>query len=363
MTAAHIATMGPMSRVSSTSSLALACTLFALIGCGGDADTPDAASVTSDAFVPEGTDAWSFEDAPLPDGGPFDAGTTNPDAAVTACTPTSGPLTGDGYCDLLELAILEHGDSAEVQLYGRLSPEDAVGCTVVDEVEVFDGGASIGTIDGIGPFTAGTQNALLARGAALAPMIDRCGGDEGRFESYGLILRGRYDGGSFEARCAASDSGSRWPPALRVTCHENLDRPPTWANAMLMSFMGSSSAQVSFMIPHDAGAAVTAVTPPVRILSYAAVFPPGPMAPEPFDVADFVSSVSEGSTPSLGAFTTVNLFSSRDPFGTTLCPASPTMPMPGDPVPPAMLLRVSGTSERGPIRTEVYVQTCTRPSI
>lgn len=347
-----------MASPSSSRSIAITLTLLTLAGCGGgDQDTPDAASATVDAHVPEGTDAWSVDDA-------YVADATSPtiDASGT-CTPTGGPAMGDGYCDLLELAVLAHGDTAEAQIFGRLMADDAVGCTVIDEIEVLDRGTSIGTIAGAGTFASGTPDALLARGPALAPMLDRCGTDEGRFESYGLLVRGRYDGGSFEVRCGAAEGGSRWPPALRVTCHENLDHPPTWANAMLSSFMGHESAQVSFMVPHEAGAAITAVSGPVRVISYASAFPPGPMAPAPFDVADFVANASEGSTPSLGTFTTVSLLASRDPFGTMLCPASSTMPMPGDPLPPAMMLRMSGASERGPFRTEVYVEICTRPSL
>lgn len=355
MTHAGVATSGRMSRLSSCSS-ALVISL-ALVGCGGgDVDTPDASRGATDAHVPEGTDAWSLVDAAM-----ADTGTPSPDAA-TACTPTAGPATGDGYCDLLELAILAHGDTAEAQLYGRLNADDAVGCQVIDDVEVFDGGASIGTIAGIGPFVSGTPDAILARGPAITAMRDRCGMEDRRFDSLGLLVRGRYDGGSFEVRCGAIEGGSRWPPALRITCHENLDVPPTSAHAMLSSFMGHESAQASFMIPHGAGAAITRVEGPVRVIAYASAFPPGPPAPAPFDVADFVANVSEGTTPTLGAFTTVSLLASRDPFGATLCPASPTMPMPGDPIPPALMLRLAGTSERGPFATDVYVEVCTRPS-
>ena len=34
------------------------------------------------------------------------------------------------------------------------------------------------------------------------------------------------DGGTYEARCADAEGGGRWPPALIVTCHANVDERP-----------------------------------------------------------------------------------------------------------------------------------------
>lgn len=340
---------------SSRASVGIAVSLLTLVACGGDVDTPDAASVhLDDAFVPEGTDAFSVG---------VDAPSTSADAAIT-CSPTSGPATGGAYCDLLELAILRNGDTAEARVTGRLMPDGATGCAVVDEVEVLeDGGASMGTLAGAGAFSTDTYRPLLARGPALAPMLTRCGTDEGRFEGYGLVIRGRVDGGTFEARCGRAEGGSRWPPALRMTCHENLDTPPSWSGAMISSFMGMENTQASIEVPHGPGAAITSITGEMRVIPYSSPFAPGPMAPAPFSIPDLVGNVSEASSPTLGTYSFVHLLASRDVFGATLCPTPPAMPGPGTPVPPVFLLRFGGNSERGAFSTEVYMEYCNRMSL
>lgn len=234
---------------------------------------------------------------------------------------------------------------------------------VVDEVEVLEGGAAIGTLAGVGSFVAGTENALLARGPALASMVSRCASDEGRFETYGLLVRGRYDGGSFEARCAAAEGGSRWPPALRVTCHDNVEEPARWASATVMSFMGFTSTQLMLSLPHGPGAAITAVDGTVHVIPHTGTAFGAPPAPPPFDATGFTSSVAESESPVVGTYSSVSLHSSEDSFGATLCPTASTMPMPGEPPPPVFLAEITGTGERGAFSSEVYVSYCTRPPL
>lgn len=338
-------------------------------GCGGGDDPADAGGGMADAFVPEGTDASvpARFDAYVPEGTDAalhegDTGGPGTDASI-ACTPTAGPATSEGSCDFFHLAVLRHGSAAEVQLYGRLRPDGAGaadGCTVVDEVEVLEGDTSLGTIAGVGAFETGTPDALLARGPALDSMRAHCLTDEGRFETYGLIVRGRYDGGSFEARCARAEGATHWPPALRMTCHENLDVPPLRGNLTLPMLGGSVTTQVQFTVPHAPGAAITAITGDVRVMSHVSSIPPTPPATAPYSVPDLTGHVVEGATGTLGPNTIVNMFASRDVLGTTLCPSVPSPPSPGDPLPPSLIMRVGGVSERGPFSTEVAFDLCTR---
>jgi hypothetical protein len=326
--------------------------------CGGDPSAPDAASASApDAFVSEGVDAAPIDAAITPgDAGPIDGG-------GVACSPMPGAATGGAYCDLLELAVITQGSSQEARLYGRLSPEGASGCVVVDEVEVLEGGASIGTLGGAGPFVPDSEGAILARGPALPSMVSRCASDEGRFETYGLLVRGRYDGGSFEARCAAAEGGSRWPPALRITCHDNVDAPARWASATVMSFMGFTTTQLMVSLPHGPGGAITDVSGPVHVLPHAGTAFGAPAPPPPFDAVGFMASVSESESPIVGPYSSVSLSANDDVFGPTLCPVASTMPMPGAPPPPVFLARIAGTSARGAFSSEAYVSYCTRPAL
>ncbi|MFO0713193.1 MAG: hypothetical protein U0353_25280 [Sandaracinus sp.] len=340
--------------ISLRTTTALTLTLLAS-GCGGGMDTPDAASPTNDAFVPEGTDAAIGDDASTTS----DAGAPGSDAAM-ACTPSGGPASGGGYCDLFELAVMTNGGSTEARLYGRLEPDGATGCVVVDEVEVLEGGTSIGTLAGVGSFDVGNPGALVARGPALPSMISRCAGDDERFDVYGLLVRGRYDGGTFEARCANAEGGSRWPPALHITCHENVDAPPGAGNGMVMGFMGTSFTSLYTTMPHGPGAAITGVDGTVHVIGHSASSFGAPMAPAPFHAMGFMASVGESGTPGGGPYSSITLSSPGDPFGAVLCPTPVTMPGPGTPPPPVFLLGITGTSERGPFSSEVYVNACYR---
>jgi len=323
--------------------------------CGGGGESADAAA-RIDASGGE------LADAPTGDGGaPVDGGSPS-DGGGGSCEPTSGSMTSDAFCDFFELALFTSGGATEARLHGRMNglPEGA--CAVIDEVEVQEGGATIGTLAGAGSFTPGDERALLARGPALAPMTARCSSDEGRFGGFGLIVRGRVDGGSFEARCADAEGGSRWPPALRVTCHENVDRQAFSAYAEVRSFPGATLTSLSASMPHGPGGAITAVDPTARVIGHASSAFGGPMVPAPFDLTGLVTNVSESSGPVLGPYSSLSMSAPDDPFGTILCP-TPTMPGPMSPPPPVMLVRLTGTSEHGPFRSEVYIAGCSRLSM
>lgn len=331
---------------------------LAIAGCS-DPSTgdPDAGARVDAAIQADG--AIQVDGAVQADGGgPLDATAPGPDAA-TACEPMAGTTVGDAYCDLFELALFGAGASREARLFGRVDP-GTTGCAVIDEVEVLEGSTTVATLPGAGVFASGEPRALLARGPAVAAMTDRCAMEDRRFGGFGLIVRGRMDGGSFEARCADAEGGGRWPPALRITCHEGVEDRALTAHADVSIFGAFTSSTLSVYVPHGPGAALTGVDMRVRVIpSTYSLFGPPPTV-TPYDSDGWSGSVSE-SPPSGGnpALSQIYMSQMSAAFGTELCPPPSTgTPGPGDTPPPVFLVRITGSGELGPYSTEAYVDYC-----
>lgn len=333
-----------------------------MLGCdGGEIDPGDDAGGSLDG-------ATLREDAGHRDTGPGggDAGPPAPDAGPVgpACEPAPGPAMNDAYCDLFELAIFDAGTAgAEARLYGRLSPNGHVDgtCATVDSVEVQEGGARIGELPGVGGYTVGSESAILARGDVLPEMASRCAGDEDRFGGFGFIIRGRVDGGTFEARCADAEGGGRWPPALVVTCHENVDEPSAFGTYAMVEtpVPGIVLTSVDVSMPHGPGGAILDVDDTARVIPHVDPFGGG-VAPPPFDVTGWSTSATESTAPAPGVHTQVSFWTMSDVFGPELCPTPPVDPGPDFDPAPVMLFRFSGTSEHGAFSSETLVDDCAR---
>ena len=329
---------------------------FCMLGCDGGSTPRTDAGPGAD-----GDDAATRDGAiPRPDGGTpaTDSGPPDP-----VCVPTGGSASETAYCDFFRLALIDDGSGAvEARLRGRLSPRGLApeGCATVDSIEVQEFGVTVGTLAGVGAFSVGDQNASLARGPALPEMMARCGGDTDRFGGFGFIIHGRMDGGTFEGRCADAEGGGRWPPALVVSCHRNVDEPAFSTYAMVDNYGGSLTlTTIQVAMPHGPGGALTTVDGTARIIAHADPFGGG-LAPEPFDITTFGGSVSEGDAPGPGPYTNLYLSTMSDPLGLELCPIGwdgrGTPPGP----PPVMLVRLTGAGERGAYSTEAYLDMCTR---
>lgn len=317
-----------------------------------------------------GTDAAGADapptDSPLSDVAAADAPGAPGTDAGGVCEPTTGPATGGGYCDLFELAVFTFDDAApEARLYGRVTPDGftAGGCAVVDEVEIQRGGAVVGTLPGVGTFAPGSETALLAQGPPLLEMTTRCEGDLERFGGFGLVVRGRVDGGSFEAHCADAEGGSRWPPAIRITCHHGVEGRPVGGYAMVSDTAMFDSTSLSAYVPHGPGGALTAVDSTVHVIpGFApALFGPPPPMLDPFDATPFTTAgVTESTLPGTSTMTSnLSLLATEVLFPLAICPPPSTGPPgPGDPLPPVFLARLTGTGERGAFSTEAYVNFC-----
>lgn len=321
---------------------------------------------TSDAGSPadagSGTDGGSAHDGgPSPDAGPaVDAG--------GVCAPTPGTAVTMTGCDLLQLAIIEHdGAPSEVRLTGRIYPigSTPTGCAVVDGVDILSGGigsALVQHLPGGETVTLDSSERELARGVPVADLTDRCASDDQamRFEVYGIVVRGRVDGGTFEADCARAEGGGRWPPALRVTCHRNIEEPPYGGNASvsLGSFMGTTFASTMLYAAaqHGPTGALTTVDSTIHVIARRESFDPGPPIAS-HDTTGWMGSASEsGSTPS---YSQLQAFAGDAQFGTDLCPPpSTTPPGPGWIAPPVFLARMTGMGGHGAYSTEVFVNGC-----
>lgn len=296
-------------------------------------------------------DGGILRDVPGLDTGAIDASGSDTGAldAPVACTPTPGAAMTGAYCDSLELAVFTHDDAPpELRLYGRLVPDGPSGaCSVVDEVDVLEGSLLRGTLPGAGALGTSAEP-LLAAGAALAEVTARCETDA-RFGGFGLVVRGHVDGGTFEARCADAEGGSRWPPALRVTCHHNVEHRPRYTSAVVMIADAYAYTTVDMAIEHSPGASLTSVDGTVRVIPAIAF---GAMPVPPFDSTGWMGSASEGfGTPLLSQ---LQMRRSDAAFGTELCPVA----MPTGTSPPVFLVRISGTGERGAFSTEGLATYC-----
>jgi hypothetical protein len=332
-------------------SLLIAAVCWTLCGCAERAPVREDAGSAPDSGIAT-HDGGAPPDAARADAA-VDGGTS------TSCEPSPGDVAGDAYCDLFELAIFKSDDaSPEARLHGRVSPDALVedGCAVIDEVEVQQAGTTVATLEGIGGFHAGDDRALLATGGVSPEMSARCEGDD-RFGGFGFIVRGRVDGGTFEARCADAEGGSRWPPAVRLTCHHNVDRQPFSAYAGVSSSAGFAWSTIDVSVPHDPGGALLSADATLRVIPTAIAF--GPPAPPPFDSAGWSATLSEATGPLPGSYTSVSFTRDDAAFDTTLCPPPSTAPPgPDFEPPPVFLVRFTGTSERGAYSTEGYVGQC-----
>jgi hypothetical protein len=309
------------------------------------------------------TDA-GMSDAPGSDVPGADAPATDApgaDAPGVACVPTAGSAMGDAYCDQFFLSLFTSDDGApRMELRGRLEPNDlaAGGCAVVDEIEVQVGGTTITTLEGTwGPVGVGGTR-LIAEGATFPALTERCAADEDRFGGFGFVVHGRIDGGAFTAECADAEGGSRWPPAVTVSCHHNIDAVPFSAYAMVMPGSAFTYTSLDVSLPHGPGAAITTAESTIHIIPGFATGFGGPIPDlEPFDSTGWTTSVFENS----GGFGPYSAVQSRldSALPIELCPSSSAGPPgPGEPLPPVFLARIRGTSERGAFSAEAYVNNC-----
>lgn len=348
--------------------LPLVLALVAIAGCGGGGGLSDAGpSDLPDAAGHD--DAWSM---PGSDAGPADDAGGGGDTGTLACSPAPGTGSQTTGCDLLQLAIIDHdGAPSELVLTGRIySITGASGeCAVVDGVDIVEGSAASPIVQHLPGGTSVLLDSAereIARGVPVAAIAGACASDDPamRFDSYGIVVHGRVDGGTFEAQCARAEGGGRWPPALRVTCHRNVEQPPYGGSAMVSngSFMGTtfSSTMLFAATAHGPGGALTSVDDTIHVIAQRSIFDTGaPIASH--DTTGWTGSASEsGSTP---AYSQLQAFASAAQFDLELCPPPMTgLPGPGDVPPPVFLARLTGQGGHGAYSTEVFVNGCTTVS-
>ncbi len=283
------------------------------------------------------------------------------------CNPTAGTATLDADCDLLQLAIMQHdGAPTDVLLTGRVFVVGASmsACAVIDGVDVVSGQAGSSLVQHLGGGTSfvmdGEEHPIASASPAASDFVSKCASDlpSDRFEGYGIVVHGHADGGTFTAQCARASNEGRWPPALRLTCHKNVDEPvaSTDATEQTSSFMGMTftSSTIYGSSVHQAGGALTSANGDVFVIPLRDPFDPGaPLSSH--DTTGWMGSVSE--QPYLGGTASqIEMLGTGDLLGTDLCPAPPMgMPTFG---PPVFLARVTGMGGHGAYSTEMFVTGC-----
>jgi hypothetical protein len=266
----------------------------------------------------------------------------------------------DADCDLLQLAVMKHdGAATDLRLTGRVYLTQAMpACAVIDGADVLTGSNVVQHLPGGESFQIdGSEHEIARVSPAAADIVNRCSSNQAsdRFEVYGVVIHGHADGGTFTAKCAQASQEGRWPPALRVTCHDNVDEPPTNGDAVeqASSFMGMNltTAMLSAYSPHGAGGALQTVDNTVFVIPLRDPFDPGqPIAPR--NTTGWMGDVSE--QPYLGSTASqFDMNASSDALGSDLCP-----PTPGMGTPPVFLARLTGSGAHGHYSTEVFITSC-----
>jgi hypothetical protein len=342
--------------------------VLVLVGCGGNVAAGDAATTTNDAAGTDGGATTHDGGAASDAGAGTDAFMPGTDAATTTCTPTTGTATISGYCDLLQFAVIAHdGAPSDLIVTGRVfsSGSTMPSCALIDGVDIVQSDASspvVQHLPGIGSFAIDYEEHEIARGVPVAAITGACGSDDPamRFDTYGVVVRGHIDGGTFEAHCARAEGGGRWPPALRITCHQNVDQSPNSGNAMVnvATFMGMSypSTMMYAAAPHGPGGALMTMDSTIHIIAYRSPFDTGAPIPS-HDTTGWTGGGSEsGTTPS---YTQLTANASSAEFDTTLCPPPMVGPPPPNYIPPPVFLaRMTGQGGHGAYSTEVFVNQC-----
>lgn len=307
------------------------------------------------------------DDASRPDdGGLAPDGSSPPvDGGSAVCTPTPGTDVLDASCDLVEVAILTYDDApSEVVISGRVSLfGGASGCAVLDSVDLLEGNVGstvVQHLEGGGTLSLEGGVSPLGRGAPTSALAEVCATDDParRFEPFGVVIRGRVDGGTFQATCARADAGSHWPPALRVTCHHGVSAPPSEGYAMVQhnTFMGHEfvASMLASSVTHAPSAALTSIDETIHLIPQRSIFDTAlPLAPR--DTVGWMGTVTEsGETPSRSQ---LQAFVDQDVLGADLCPP-PMTPGPGYVPPPVFLARFTGQGQEGAYVTEVFVGAC-----
>ncbi len=373
-----------MRWIGGSAALALACALGACGGSGHETTSSNGATTgTTGGSGTTGTTGTTSTGGGATTGpGSTTTGTgggattgTGAGGGGTACTPAPGSAMVSVGCDLLQMAVMQGpGGGSELVLTGRLFGESASmpSCAAIDGVDILSGAAGsmvVQHLAGGASVTIDAEDQVL--GAAAPPAADivsRCASDDPsqRFDVYGIVVSGRVDGGTFQAQCALAEGGTRWPPALRVTCHKNVDQPGTNANVSVMtqSFMGMSftTTQLFAEAPHGPGGALQTLDPTLFVIAQREPLDPGPPIPS-HATTGWMTDVTE-TMPPTGPASQLSFAASSDVLGPDLCPAAPSGPPgPGTISPPAFIARATGTGQHGPFSTEVFLTGCLAESI
>ncbi|MCC6665506.1 MAG: hypothetical protein IT375_17265 [Polyangiaceae bacterium] len=278
-----------------------------------------------------------------------------------SCTPTGGSGTLKVSCDDVNLAVLAlPGKPTAVRVTGRLVAANGT-CLLPESIDLVRPDKSVlQTLSGTGKAQKSWDTSLWGSGDAHSEMVARCKDELDRIEPYGIIVKGKADGGSFEAKCGTGvESGSSWPPRVMLTCHSGLADPPAFGNAMVQPMGPFVSTQLMGQLPHPPGPGITSVASDIRIVPFQSSFGGGTPIP-PFNTSGWQPSLSETTIPVTGQVSTnLNAFTDKDVLGAACPLPSPVDAMPPAP-PPIFFARLTGQGPAGAFTGELVVRMCTR---
>lgn len=141
---------------------------------------------------------------------------------------------------------------------------------------------------------------------------------------------------------------------MRVSCHEGLDEPPTEASAIVWTGDTTEYTDLSSNAVHRAGGAITSIDATVHVYGEASSFGGAPV-PDPVDVHGLHTVASEFSSGD-DLLSELRLSGDGDVLGVGFCPTDTG----SGSLPPALRIGITGTTERGPFSSELFVPRCGR---
>ncbi|MFO0569748.1 MAG: hypothetical protein U0263_29125 [Polyangiaceae bacterium] len=294
-------------------------------------------------------------------GGAGGVGGSSGTGGASSCAPTAGQNDVQVSCDEVTLAVLQqNGSPAAVRVSGRLVAADGV-CLLPESVQLVRGDTSVlQTLPATGKSQEPWANVALAEGPADAELAKLCENEKERIEPYGIIVKGKADGGSFQAKCGKGvELGSSWPPRVMLTCHSGLANPSAFGNAMVQPMGPFVSTQLMGAFPHAAGPGISSVSSNVRVVPFTAPFGGGPPL-APVDTSGWNVYLSESTIPATGELATnLSALNDQDVLG-EICPVAAPLDAALPTPPPIFFAQLTGQGPSGSFASELVVRLCTR---
>jgi hypothetical protein len=257
--------------------------------------------------------------------------------------PTAGTADETFGCDFVRVGVIEQpGQPTRLDLSARISGSE--GCVVVDEIILGTEANPLQTI-AAGGIEALAYSQRLLTTEADPDIAALCNDEKKRIEPFGFIAKGRFDGGTYTAKCGSAGTGTSWPPGVAMACHSGIAEAPMSGNSMVDTYATFTNTTIWSAFRHPPGSGkITSIGTDARIIPF-----PAPWSATPplsaFDSTGWTGSPSE-TTIDGQEMSQFQAYNATDVLGVDICPPyDNSVPFP-DPAPIYFARFTSSTSAR-----------------